>query len=203
MAEAIEGVLAALEGDLSPIREAAMRQWAFNGTIDPKTGAVLLNHRPEVAPEAYALVLFVGLTPSDLARYEELAQTRRNFSIAIPSSYRQGLVKLNGAFLFEAALFGAPRSMHKDPPLLDRSSRQPLDLAEANKHWRTKYKTDPSLFHFGSGPHSDTENVGYFMGGEGIETYLPGGKRVGTWPSLREFLADELARLEASSKRKA
>jgi hypothetical protein len=54
-----------------------------------------------------------------------------------------------------------------------------------------------ALFHFGSGPHSDTENLGYFVDSEGtIETYLPGGKRVGTWRSLGEF-QDELARLEA------
>jgi hypothetical protein len=198
--EDIEDVLGALEGDLSPIREVAKRHWALNGTIDPKSGAALLNHRPNLAPEAYALILYPGLALSDLARYEELTQTRRNYSISIPSSYRQVLSKLNGAFLFQATLYGAPRSMIKDPPLLDRSARQPLDVAEANRHWKTKYKTDPSLFHFGSGPHSHTENLGYFVGGEGgIETYLPGGKHMGTWRSLREFLADELARLEALS----
>jgi hypothetical protein len=95
-------------------------------------------------------------------------------------------------------LFGAPRSMAQDPPLLDRSILQPLDVGEANRRWRIKYGVDPCLFHFGSGPHSATETLGYFLGGEGsIETYLPGGKRVGTWRSLDGFLSDELARLEA------
>jgi hypothetical protein len=87
--------------------------------------------------------------------------------------------------------------MVQDSPLLDRSIRQPLDVGEANRHWRTKYGVDPSLFHFGSGPHSDTEERGYFLGCDGkIETYLSGGRQLATWPSLREFLADELARLE-------
>jgi hypothetical protein len=91
----------------------------------------------------------------------------------------------------------APRSMIQDPPLLDRSIRQPLDVGEANGHWRIKYGVDQALFHFGCGPHSYTENCGYFLSGDGrIETYLPGGQPLATWPSLREFLADEIARLE-------
>jgi hypothetical protein len=187
-----------LDGDLSPIQEAARRHWAINGTIDPGSGAVSLDHRPRFAPEAYALVLYPGLTPSDLARYEQLAQAGRGNSFPVPLLYRDILYRLNGAFLFEAALFGAPRSMIQDPPRLDRSIRQPLDVGEANRSWRIRYKVDPSLFHFGSGPHSYTEQRGYFLGADGrVDAYLPGGQQLATWPSLGEFLSDEPARLEA------
>jgi hypothetical protein len=189
MTQDIERLLGSLDGDLSPIQEAARRHWALNGTIDPGSGAVSLDHRPRFAPEAYALVLYPGLTPGDLARYEQLS---------IPLLYREILYRLNGAFLFEAALFGVPRSMIQDSPRLDRSILQPLDVGEANRHWRIKYKVDPSLFYFGSGPHSYTEQRGYFLAGDGrIDAYLPGGKRLATWPSLGQFLSAELARLEA------
>jgi hypothetical protein len=112
MTEDIEQLLGGLDGNLAPIREVATRHWAINGAIDPRSGAVSFDHRPKFAPEA-ALVLYPGLTPSDLARYEELAQTRREFSIAIPSSYRQVL------------------------------SKQPLDVGEANRRWRIRYRPVP------------------------------------------------------------
>jgi hypothetical protein len=83
------------------------------------------------------------------------------------------------------------------PPMLDRAILQPLDIGEANRHWRREYNADALLFHFGSGHYSRTEKLGYFLDAEGrVEAYLRGGKEVGKWSSLREFFAEELNRLE-------
>jgi hypothetical protein len=68
----IEQLITSLDGELSPIREVAMRHLERNGIIHPKSGAALLDHRPKYAPEAYAIILYPGLTEHDLARYEEL-----------------------------------------------------------------------------------------------------------------------------------
>jgi hypothetical protein len=193
------GLLSALDGELSPIREAAMRNLASSATTDPKTGAALISHRPKVAPEAYALVIYPGITETEVARYEKLHEESAGRTLLIPAMYRAVLARLNGASLFQAALFGIPRSMLQDPPLLDRSTLHPLDIGTANTMWRLKYKVDPALLYFGEGPHSKTENLGYFIADNGaVETYRPGARRLESWPSLRTFLSAEVARLEAA-----
>jgi hypothetical protein len=53
----IERLIASLDGELSAIRDS---------------GAALRDHRSKYAPEAYAIILYPGLTEHDLARYEEL-----------------------------------------------------------------------------------------------------------------------------------
>jgi len=117
--------------------------------------------------------------------------------LSIPPVYRSVLTKLGGASLFKGALFGVPRSMLHDPPMLDRSISQPWDIGEVNRHWRREYNADALLFHFGSGHYSRTERLGYFLDAEGrVEAYLRGGKEVRKWSSLREFFAEELNRLE-------
>ena len=176
-----------------------MRTLASSATIDPKTGVALVNHRPKVAPEAYALVIYPGITEAEVARYEKLHEESAGRTLLIPAVYRAVLARLNGAFLFQAALFGIPRSMLQDPPLLDRSTLQPLDIGSANAMWRLKYKVDPALLYFGDGPHSNTENLGYFLADNGaVETYKRGGKRLESWPSLGTFISAEIARLEAA-----
>jgi hypothetical protein len=88
--------------------------------------------------------------------------------------------------------------MLADPPLLDRSTRQRMDLASANQNWSIKYKAESRLFFFGSGPHSYTENLGYFYDEKGlIQTYVQGGVRVQEYSTFQELMTQELARLES------
>jgi hypothetical protein len=108
------------------------------------------------------------------------------------------LLRLNGATVFRMNLFGLPPTMCQDPPLLDRSARQPLDLGAANSFWRKRYAPRSSQFHFGSSQYSHDENMGYFLNEDGtIDALIRGGRRLWSWASLEPFLAAELARSEA------
>jgi len=104
---------------------------------------------------------------------------------------------LNGAHLFNIALFGVPPSMAQNPPLLDRSALQPLDVCTANENWRLEYRVARPNFYFASGSHSSTENVGYFLTPNNrVEAYLVGEKKIGEWTGMDAFLTDELERSE-------
>ena len=81
---------------------------------------------------------------------------------------------------------------------MNRSARQPLDIATANFSWRVRYHADLAEFHFGSGPYSLQENAGYFLNATGrVEALLQGGEKIGAWPSMQEFLVHEIARAES------
>ena len=174
------------------MRSLAERLASADDAIESASGAVLISRRPKIAPEAYACVLYPGVGSELIHRYEEIQ------TVEIPRVYRELLERLNGASLFQIDLFGIPLSMAQDPPLLNRSIRQPLDISSANLYWRGPYKAAPAEFHFGSGPSSYEENVGYFFDTKGgVKSLKRGGERVGVWPSIQEFLVHELARAES------
>lgn len=165
--------------------------------VDSRTGAALISRRPKIGTEAYACQLFLGITEDVLARYEEIHGSRGH-RFEIPAAYRTVLRRLNGASVFELNLYGLPPSMCQNPPLLDRATRQPLDLATANVQWAKKYAASPEYFHFGSGPHSAEEYLGYFLHTDGsVVALLRDGQQVSTWLSIQEFLTAELPRSES------
>jgi hypothetical protein len=136
-------------------------------------------------------MLFPGIDAAVLAKYQA------RFHVQIPLTYAKVLAEMNGANLFELRLFGLPPSLLQDPPLIDRSVIQPLDLATANHSWKTKYGPPAGDFFVGSGPDGDQDRFGYFLSQEGsVASYGLGGKRVAHWPSFSEFLASELQRAE-------
>lgn len=189
---AISEFLSALNAELVPVRSLAERLASADDTIEPASGAVVISRRPKIAPEAYACVLYPGVGSELIHRYEE------SQAVEIPRIYRTLLGRLNGASLFQIDLFGIPMSMAQDPPLLNRSVRQPLDIGSANLDWRIQYRADLTKFHFGGGPYSPDENAGYFLDTNGaVEALIRGGERVGAWPSIQEFLVHELARAES------
>ncbi len=89
-----------LTDELSPIRDVAMR---LIGT-DPKyilsKGAMSISKRPKIGPEAYALNLFEGISHDDISKYERI------HGLEVNPFYRNILLSLSGAFLFEISLFG-------------------------------------------------------------------------------------------------
>ncbi|WP_132982894.1 SMI1/KNR4 family protein [Thermomonas haemolytica] len=154
---------------------------------------VLVSHRPEIGPEAYAITLHAPQTDSELAVYET------THGLAIPASYVSVLRSINGGRIFDLSLYGAPRSMRGSPPLLDRSSRQPQDLATANRFWRVGFQAAPELFHFGGAALSVDENVGYFIDASGsVVGMRKGGTEWRRWATFSAFLSAEIDRLEQS-----
>ena len=189
--EALATLSSALkDSQLSPILDVANRLWSDDSTYVRATGGLHISHRPKVAPQAFAVVLYLPLEAESISRYEQ------THSISIPATFRDILRLLNGAFLFELSLFGVPPSMVDGG--LDRSVLQPHDLSTANCYWRASYHAPADSFYIGGGPFSSEEHVAYFLLEDGsIESYRKGGEIVRGWPDYRVFLSEEIARSEA------
>jgi hypothetical protein len=198
MHEEMKAFLGGLEGTLLPVRQTAERILDDDSCVDPPSGSLLISRRTSIAPEAYAFVLFPGIDAELIARYETVHGKKGTYEFSVPSEYKQILKRLNGANLFKIDLFGIPRTMANDPPLLDRSRRQPLGLATANQSWSAKYKSRADQFHIGSGPYSPSENLGYFLSPDRtVEARRVGGECFATWQSIASFLSSELSRAES------
>ncbi len=192
--EEIMGFVQTLGDCLNPVRETVERLVGSDAKVE--SGAMLISHKPRVAPEAYACVLFHGVDSRMIDHYETL-QIQSNRYFRIPPPYREVLTRLNGASLFNIELFGIPRSMLQNPPTLDRSVRQPLDLATANMDWRKQYDVGADRFYFGCVPHTSNRNVGYFLLSDGqVEAFVEDGTKVNSWPGMKECLSEEIARAE-------
>src|SRR5438128_9820276 len=124
----IQQFLQRLDGDLSPLRTLVQQFSSSDTNLDPLTGALRFSHRPAIGAEAYACILYPGVDLDVIAQYEEIHRARTSQYKDIPSFYKGMLGRLNGAFIFETALFGLPSSMTQQPPRLDRLVQHPLDV---------------------------------------------------------------------------
>jgi hypothetical protein len=127
----LERLLDGISEDLEPIRQLA-RRLAKEGQKE-FAHAVAMGPRPLVGPEAYAVYFYAPITLEAIERYQD------RLSVAVAPFYKSLLTQISGLHAFEFALFGIPASMTLEPPLLDRSSVQPYDIAAANKHWKRDY----------------------------------------------------------------
>jgi hypothetical protein len=189
----IKDYLNSLPGELSAIRDLALRYLTYCSSIDVH-GTIQIAHRPWVAPLNYAVSLF---PPAKKAWIKTFKGKR------IPNSYGGFLLATNGLFAFGLTLYGLPPSLQGNPPLLDRSKLQCLDLGAANEDWIFDYEVDRSLLYFGGREYSYTENSGYFVSGTGsqIQAIRKNGEILGQWVSFAEFLSDELKEAEAAAKK--
>lgn len=198
MESLIEQFLQRLDGELSPLKAVVQQFSSPDANLDPVTGALRLSHRPAIGTDAYACILYPPVDLDVIERYEGIHHARASRCVHIPPFYKGVLGQLNGAFVFETALFGVPSPMAQNPPGLDRSAQHPLDVGTANEFWRLEYKVDDSTFFFASGSHSDTENVGYFLTPYNhVEGYLRGGNKIAQWQTLGTFLGAEIERAKS------
>lgn len=186
----LDNFLKSLTGDLAPLYDLASRLGV--GDIAVADDGVALSHRPNVAPESYAMRLYVPQPPAAVIRYQEIHAVR------LAPRYLRILEKINGAHVFEFSLFGIPTSMAISPPLLNRSAGQPYDVNTANQFWKREYSVPAEWFHFGGGPYSHDEHVGYFFAEDGIICCCrKSGEVLGCWSSFKDFVSDEICRAEA------
>jgi hypothetical protein len=199
MKEQLVQFLARLEGSLRPICNAVEQLLSVDTETTEENDAFLISRRPKIAPQAYACVLYRGLSEVNIDRYLQKYVAAPMRSSVLTDSYREVLRVLNGADVYQLSLFGVPPSMCADPPLPNRRVRQPLDIGEANTSWFTRYMPAPNHLHFGSGPFSPNENLGYFLSVDGsVKSLHVGGTIFNAWGTMREFLEDEIHRYEAS-----
>jgi len=182
-----------LSRKFTPLKNAALRYVDQASKID-RHGTLLLGHRPWVAPENYMLFLYPGIDP------EALERCCNQLEIEVPSLYAEFLSEINGAFLFGMSLFGIPKSMMGNPPMLNRSSLQCHCLSFAVTDWVRQYRLPFEAFHFGSRHYSSSENVGYFLNDSLIYCIRKNGEIIGQWRDLTSFLDAELAASENYEK---
>jgi hypothetical protein len=188
--ERIRKRLNELPSELEPIRDACLR-YLHRCCAVGSDDTLLVGHQPWDGLHSYLCRLFPGAKKTWFARYSKL------HGLQIPPTVRRFLSCANGATFFGLSIFGMSPSMLQDPPLMNRSVVQCLDVSEANTFWKHEYRAEDTGFHFGSRDFSDTEVLGYFVGDcGGIRAIRKSGEVVGEWMDVTTFLKDELPRAE-------
>lgn len=189
----IEARLVTLPPSLRPIKDAVLALAGSGVWVEGGTGGPLLaGPRPDIASQAYDVVLFDPLPVETLEIYQELHDFR--FSESLLELLRH----VNGCVLFELKVYGVTPTMAVHPPLLDRSRRVPLDIA-SGRYWRAGYgRSDLADILIASRNVGDSGQVGYFMnprgGISGRGNGSPDAPAVcGPWANLTEWLSAEIA----------
>lgn len=184
-------IITQLTKDLEPIRRLAEQLLSNAVETETQNERLQLSRRPILGTEAFAVTLYSGVDDQTIDRYQKI------HSVEIPLHYKRILNVLNGASIFGLNLYGIPPSMAQNPPLLDRTTIQPLDLATANTHWRHGFTDDLSLFQIGGSPLSLEENVAYFLVADsGVVSLKKRNHKVKAWESIQQFLDEELERAQ-------
>ena len=183
--------LGKIDGVLAPLATVCERYLRYCSAVDPIDETIMIGHQPWKGPEAYAFRIFPAAKKNWFSKYSKI------HTVELPTHYRAILESVNGLNAFGLSLYGIPPSMVKEPPLLDRSKAQCLDVASANVHWKRSFPGQEERFHFGGRNYSHTQNSGYFWDRRGeIVAALKTGEIVGHWPDFRSFLSDELQAAE-------
>ena len=178
----IRDYLNSLPVELSPLSKVGTRYLKYCSSIDTDR-SVHIAHRPWLNYLNYALTFFPPVKKSWI----------RNFRAKrIPDPYQKVLLATNGVFAFGLSLFGLAPSMQKQPPTLDRSRLQCLDLSLANSDWLKEFDVDQTLFYFGGREYSYSENIGYFISSSRIQAFRTTGELLHEWRSFPAFLSSEL-----------
>lgn len=183
--------LAALPEFLKPIAVAARKIAAAGAWIDHSSGAFLAGYRPDLGTHAYDVMIFPPLPPAALESYQQVND------FLLPRVLTDILAHLNGCYLRELKLYGAPPSMTRDPPLLDRNRRSPLDIS-TGRYWRYSYAPAPvQNVLFASRVVGDHGLIGYFISPAGQVIGRGNGsptveQQSGPWTNITEWLASML-----------
>jgi hypothetical protein len=187
----ISGRLEKLESAFGPLATICERYLRYRSVVDSIDGTISIGHQPWKGPEAYAVRIFPAAKKSWFGKYS------RSRGLKFPVAYKSILSSVNGIDAFGLSLYGIPPSMVKDPPLLNRSTLQCLDISLANRNWKRAFPGQEARFHFGGRHYDSTQNSGYFWdpGGE-IIAVLKTGEVVGSWTDFQLFFAEELQAAE-------
>lgn len=172
---------------LEPLRDALVRCSSSGGLRELEGDAVLIGPRPDIGALAYDVVLYPPISFESLDAYAHLT------GFSIPPTLASMLAALNGCHFFGLNVYGVPLSMTRDPPLLDRSSRAPLELG-AGRWWRVNYSgypEDATLF-ASLNVSDEGGQVGFFLtpfgGVVGAGNGRAGApKDYGSWPSFSRW----------------
>ena len=176
------------EGPLAPL--APLIEAMRDGTERIGELSAEFAHRPEVAPLWFRARLWAPLPREAWRRHEQ------THGYTIAPGYEPILAQLNGACVFKLLLYGMPPSMLQDPPLLNRSGFNPLDLGIAQQHWKREEEAPDAWFLFGSSMWRYDANIHYLLDDAGVVHGWVDGAEARCWSNLTEFFAEELLRAQ-------
>jgi hypothetical protein len=186
----IKEYLDTFPSELFPLKEVVIPYLNYCCSLD--SDSVNIAHRPWLGSLNYTFTFF---SPAKKAWLKRFGHKK------VPKIYQEILLATNGLFAFDLSLYGLAPSMQQNPPTLNRSKQQCLDLSFANEDWIREYNIDQNLFHFGSRVYSYTEIIGYFMNGESkIRAYRKTGELIREWENFSAFLENELRIAEQIAK---
>ncbi|MCW6536289.1 SMI1/KNR4 family protein [Sphingomonas lycopersici] len=180
---------------LRPIKEAAGAIASKSAWIEDHSGAILAGHYLDMGLiDAHDLVLFPPISREILRIYEKV----NDFSL--PDILIEFLAHLNGCNIFDLRIYGAPASMARNPPTIDRSRCTPLDIS-SGRHWRVGYAlaSEDDLL-FASKNVGDDGQIGYFITPAGLVIGRGNGspevdERSGPWSNVTDWLASEIGQV--------
>jgi hypothetical protein len=170
---------------LSSISQA-VTELGSTGALQDRSGAILIGPWSRDGISSFDVMLYPGISVDDLLSYERIHQ----FSVA--PGLAELLLSLNGCTFFELVVYGLPPSMAREPPLLDRSDRGPLDIA-SGRDWSRAYLATPAdSTLFASKNVSETGQIGFFLTPDGGVIASGNGEELapahgGSWPTLTEW----------------
>jgi hypothetical protein len=178
-----------LSGELRPVQKLLF------ASEDAKDigGSIVARHNPQRALQYYAVEVWPGLDSVQIEQYE------RTVSLRIPASYKSILSQIGGANLGTLRMYGVPVSRQREPRVLDRRLRQPLDLGLANSDWRHEFSGCSSLFQVGGINWSYDDTAGIFLRDTGqLIAVLHNGKTVRTFEGYEALFDYGISSLNAA-----
>jgi hypothetical protein len=153
--------------------------------------SIVAYHDPRRAPQFFAFEVWPGLTEASFQKCEE------SFQLQVPHLYKEILSQINGGKLGALRLYGVPPSI-VEHGLVNRRTRQPLDLSTANRNWRNEFPNCTSLFHVGSIRWTFDDNAGIFIRENGeLAAVLHSGETVKVFKNFEALLEYGAASLQA------
>jgi hypothetical protein len=178
-----------LSGELGPVQKLLFA----SGDAKDIGDSIVARHNPQRAPQYYAVELWPGLDSVQIEQFEYAV------SLRIPASYKSILSQIGGAKLGTLVIYGVPLSRQREPRVLDRRRRQPLDLGLANSDWRHEFLGCSSLFHLGSINWSHDDIAGVFLRDSGeLIAVLRNGKTVQTFGGYEALFDYGISSLNAA-----
>jgi hypothetical protein len=179
---------------LGPIARVAGNIAETGAWLEKDSGAFLAGYRPDIGSHAYDIVIYPPQTRSLLDTYQQIN------GFPLPETVIEMLSYVNGCTILGLSIYGAPTSMAKNPPMLNRSLRVPLDIS-SGRHWRIGYvNPHKNEVLFASKNVGDDGQIGYFVNPIGLVVGRGNDssevdKHSGSWDNITDWLASELGQV--------
>lgn len=187
--DGLKGWLAGYPKFMSPIADF-IEAMGFDDMYIENESILVIGNEPEIAPFAYAIILFPALDKKQIHTY------MRQHCPTCPPQFITMLENVNGAELDALRICGIPPSMLGDVPLLSRQIRNPLSISTFAQHsWKQYPGATAADFMFAARNTGWKQQLGYFFKPDSSIVAYPnveGPYQIRKWESFEAWLLEEL-----------